>query len=153
MLPKFSRTLYRSAAQFQQNRINCGLFAVVICLHRIEGTVIGLHIFTQHEITKLRTCLLSLLVKDRNERYYDSWSILDYLPSPLPSLLPPQGVLPGSPLGGVELPQTIKVTTGGSSVDNISFKATRFYNKLLYGNLFDNSSSEGEDDPEITSVI
>ena len=26
----------------------------------------------------------------------------DYLPAPMPSLLPPQGVLPRSPFGGVE---------------------------------------------------
>ena len=70
----------------------------------------------------------------------------------MPSLLPPQGVLPRSPLGGVELPQTIKLIVGGSFVGNISFKATRYNKKPLYGNLFDSSSSEDEDDPEITTV-
>ena len=136
----------------QQNEISCGLFAVVICWHIFEGTQIGPHIFTQHEITKLRTHLLSLLVRDRNERYYGVWSIIEYLPTPMPSLLPAQGVLPRSPLGGVELPQTIKLIAGGSFVGNISFKATRFHKTLLYGNLFDSSSSEDESDPEITSV-
>ena len=129
------------------------MFAVVICLHIFEGTEIAPQILTQHEITKLRTCLPSLLVKDRNERYYGIQSILDYLPLPLPSSLPPQGVLPRSPLGGVELPQTIKLIDGGSFLGNITFKATRFSKKLLYGNLFDSSSSEDEDDPAITSVI
>ena len=70
----------------------------------------------------------------------------------MPSLLPPQGVLLRSPLGGVELPQTIKLIAGGSFVGNISFKATRYYIKLLYGNLFDSSSSKDEDGSEITSV-
>ena len=70
----------------------------------------------------------------------------------MPSLLPHQGVIPGSPLGGVELPQTIKLITGGSFVGTISFKQARYYRKPLYGNLFDSSSSEDEDDPEITSV-
>ena len=69
----------------------------------------------------------------------------------MPSLLPPQGVLPRSPLGGVELPQTIKLIAGGSFVGTISFKATRYYKKWLHGNLFDSSSSEDEEDPEITS--
>ena len=64
-------------------------------------------------------------------------------------MLPPQGVLPRSVLGGVELPQTIKLIAGGSFVGTISFKPARYYKKLLYGNLFD---SEDEDDPEITSV-
>ena len=34
----------------------------------------------------------------------------------------------------------------------ISFKPARYYRKLLYGNLFDNSSSEDEYDPTIASV-
>ena len=59
----------------QQNGIDCGLLAVVICLHIFEGTEIVPHIFTQHDITKLRS-YLSLLAKDRNERYYGIWSIL-----------------------------------------------------------------------------
>ena len=124
----------------------------MICLHIFEGTLTGPHIFTQYEITKLRACLLSLLVKDRNERYYGIQSILDCLTAPMPSLLPPQGILPRSPLGGVELPQAIKLIGGGSFVGSISFKPERYYKNLLYGNLFDSSSSEDEDDPEITSV-
>ena len=100
-------------------QIDCGLFAVVICLDIFEGTEIGPPIFTQHDITKLRMYLPSLLVKERNERYYGIWSLFDYLPSPLPSSLPPQGVLPRSPLGGVELPQTIKLIAGGSFLGNI----------------------------------
>ena len=93
------------------------------------------------------------MAKDRNERYYGIQSIFDYLTSPLQSLLPPQGVLPRSPLGGVELPQTIKLIAGGVFLHKISFKATKFYKKLLYGHLFDSSSSEDEDDPAISSVI
>ena len=68
-------------------------------------------------------------------------------------MLPPQGVLPRSLLDGVELPQTIKLIAGGSFLGNIAFKATRFYRKPLYGNLFESSSSEDEDDPAITWVI
>ena len=34
----------------------------------------------------------------------------------------------------------------------ISFKPARYYRKPLYGNLFDSSSHEDEDDPEIASV-
>ena len=34
----------------------------------------------------------------------------------------------------------------------ISFKPARYYRKLLYGKLFDSSSSGDEDDPEIASV-
>ena len=37
-----------------------------------------------------------------------------YLMTPLPSELPHQGAIPTSPLGGVELPKTIKLTAGGS---------------------------------------
>ena len=69
----------------------------------------------------------------------------------MPSLLPHQGVLPRSPLGGVELSQTIKLIACGLSVGTISFKPAQYYRKLLYGNIFDSSSSE-EDDPEIASV-
>ena len=83
----------------QQNGIDCGLFAVAICLHILEGPVIGPHIFTQQDITKLRNCLASLLAKDRNERYFGIWSMFKYLPSLSPSLMAPQGVLPRSPLG------------------------------------------------------
>ena len=48
---------------------------------------------------------------------------------------------------GIELPQTIKLIAGGSVQGIISFKATWTYKKPLYGNLFDSSSSEFEDDP------
>ena len=34
----------------------------------------------------------------------------------------------------------------------ISFKATRYWKKRLHGNLFDSSSSDDEEDPEITSI-
>ena len=54
-----------------------------------------------------------------------------YLSASLPSLLPPQGVLPRSPMGGIELHQTIKLIAGGSVQGIISFKATWIYNKPL----------------------
>ena len=101
---------------------------------------------------KLRTLLLGLLVKDRNERYHGIWAIFDYLTEPMPSLLHHQGVIPRYPLGGVELPQTIKLIAGGLFMGTISFKPASYYRKPLYGNLFDSSSSEDEDDPEIASV-
>ena len=50
----------------------------------------------------------------------------------MPSLLPYQGVIPRSPLGGVELPQTIKLIAGGSFVGTISFKSVRYYWKPHY---------------------
>ena len=50
-----------------------------------------------------------------------------HLSAPLPSLLPPQGVHPRSPMGCIELPQTIKLIAGGSVLGNISFKATQIY--------------------------
>ena len=78
-----------------------------------KGTHIGPHIFTQYEISKLRTLLPSLLVKGRNERYHDIHAIFEYLTAPMPSLLPHQGVIPRSPLGGVELPKTIKLMADG----------------------------------------
>ena len=124
---KVLKKLVQISCPIQQNGIDCGLFVVVICLHTFEGAEIGPHIFTQHDITKLRMYLLSLLVKERNERYDGIWSLFDYLPSPWPSSLSPQGVLPRFPLGGVELPQTIKLIADGSSLGNITFKATRFY--------------------------
>ena len=65
----------------------------------------------------------------------------------LPSSLPPKGVIPRSPMGGIELPQTIKLIAGGSVEGIISFKAAWIYKKPLFGNLFDSSSSEFEDDP------
>ena len=52
----------------------------------------------------------------------------------------------------VELPKTIKLVAGGSSVGTISVKPARYYRKLLYGILFDSSSTEDEDDPEVASV-
>ena len=85
------------------------------------------------------------MVKDRNERNHDIWAIFDYLTAPITSLLPHQGVFPRSPLGGVELPQTIKLIAG-----TISFKPMRYNRKPLYGNKYDISSSEDEDDPKIT---
>ena len=101
----------------------------------------------------MRTLLPSLLGKDRNERYHGIWAIFDYYQTaPMPSLLPHQGVIPRSPSGGVELPQTIKLIAGGSLVGTISFKPARYCRKLLHGNLFDSSSSEDEDDPEIAYV-
>ena len=50
-------------------------------------------------------------------------------------------------MGGIELPQTIKLIAGGSAQHIISFKAAWIYKKPLHGNLFDSSSSEFEDDP------
>ena len=100
----------------------------------------------------MRTLLPSLLVKDRNERYHDIHAIFDLLMAPMPSQLPHQGAIPRSPLGGVELPKTIKLIAGGSSVGIISFKLARYDRKLQYGNIIDSSSSEDEDDPEVASV-
>ena len=128
------------------------MFAVVICLNIFEETHIGPHSFTQYEIVKLRALLLSLLVKDRIERYHGIQAIFDYLAAPMPSFLPHQGIIPRSPLGGVELPHTIKLIAGGLLVGTISFKPARYYRQPLYGNSFDSSSSEDEDDPEIASV-
>ena len=125
----------------QLNRIDCGLFAVVICLHIFEGTQIGPHIFTCHEIMKLRTLLPRLLVKDRNESYHDICAISH------------QGTIPTSPLGGVELPQTIKLIAGGLVVGTISFKPTRYHRKPLSRNLIGSSSSEDEDDPKVKLVV
>ena len=58
----------------------------------------------QQDITKLRKHLPSLMSKDRNERYFGIWSMFNYLPSPSPSQMALQGVLP---------PQTIKLVAGG----------------------------------------
>ena len=129
---KVLKKVVQISCPIPQNRINCGLFAVVICLHIFEGTEIGPHIFTHHEITKLRTCLLSLLVEDKKEMYYGIQSIFDYLPGLMPSSLSPQGVLPRSPLGGVELPQTFKLIAGGSFVGNISYKSSRFTKNTIW---------------------
>ena len=132
---KVLKHVVQVSCPIQQNGVDCGLFAGVICLHIIEGTHIDPHIFTQYEIMKLRPILPRLLVKDRNERNHDIHAILDCRMAPLPSELLHQGAIPRSPLGGVELPKTIKLIAGGSSVGTISFKPTR-YRKLLYGNLF-----------------
>ena len=72
----------------QQNGIDCGLFAVIICLHIFDGAEVGPHIFTQYQITQLRAQLPSLLTKDRDERCYGIWSQFQYLSASLPSLLP-----------------------------------------------------------------
>ena len=48
----------------------------------------------------------------------------------MPSSLPPHGVLPISPMSGIELPQTIKLIAGGYVQGIISFKphgSTRNY--------------------------
>ena len=111
----------------QHNGIDCGLFALVICLH----IFVGLEYFTQYEITQLRTQLPSLLTIDRDERCYGIQSQFPYLSASLPSSLHPQGVLPRSPMSGIELPQTIKLIAGGSVQGIISFKATWIYKKPL----------------------
>ena len=136
----------------QQNGIDCRLFAVIICLHIFKRTHIGLHIFTQYEITKLRTFLPRVLVKNRNERYHDICAVFGRLTAPLPSELPHQGAITRSTLGGVELPKTITLIACGSSVGTVSFNPARHYRKPPYGNLFDSSSSEEEDDAEVESV-
>ena len=135
------------------SQIDCGLFAIVVCLHMFDGTRIGPHIFTQDEISKLRTLLLRSLVKDRNQRHHDIHVIFPYLMSPSPSELPHQGDIPTSPLGGVELPKTIKLTAGGLVVGTISFKPERYQSKPLFDNLFDSLSSEDDDDHEVKSVV
>ena len=58
----------------------------------------------------------------------------------------PQGALPRSPLHGVELPQTIKLIAGGCFQGNICFEATQHYKKPIYGDLFENSSTNNNDD-------
>ena len=77
MRTKFSKRVSQVSCPIQLNGIDCGLFAVVICLHIFEGTKIGPHIFTQYEISKLRTLLPRLLVKDRNERYHGIHAFLE----------------------------------------------------------------------------
>ena len=67
---KVLKQVVQVSCPIQWSGIDCGLFAVIICLHILEGTHIGPYIFTQYEITKLRTLLPRLLVKDRNERYH-----------------------------------------------------------------------------------
>ena len=58
----------------------------------------------------------------------------------------PQGVLARSPLCGVELPQTIKLIAGGHFQGNICFEATWYCKKSIYGDLFENSSTDEDDD-------
>ena len=102
---------------------------------------------------KLRTLLPRLLVKDRNQRYHGICAIFWYLMASLPSELPHQGAIPNSSLSGVELPQRIKLIPGGSVVGTVSFKPARYHRKPLYGNPFDSSSSEDEDNPKVQSVV
>ena len=101
---KVLKNVIQISYPIQHNGIDCGLFAVVICLHIFDGAEVGPHIFTQYsyDITQLRTQLPSLLTKDRDERCYGIQSQFPYLSARLPSLLPPQGVLPRSPMGGIE---------------------------------------------------
>ena len=65
-----SQECYPDKLPIQHNGIDCGLFAVEICLLIFDGAEVGPHIFTQYEITKLRTQLPSLSTKDRDERCY-----------------------------------------------------------------------------------
>ena len=152
-IKKVLKNVVQISCPIQHNGIDFGLFAVAICLHIFDGAEVGPHIFPQHEITQLRAQLPSLLSKDRDERCYGIWSQFQYLSASLPSSLPPQGVIPRSPMRGIELPQTIKLIAGGSVKGIISFKATWIYMKPLYGNLFDSSSSEFEDDPRMKPAM
>ena len=56
-------------------------------------------------------------------------------------------------MGGIELPQTIKLIAGGSVQGIISFKASWIHNKPIYGNLFDSYSSEYEEDPGMKTAM
>ena len=67
---KVLKKVVQISCPIRKTGIDCGSFAVVIWPHIFEGTEIGPHIFTQHDITKQRMCLPSLLAKERNERYY-----------------------------------------------------------------------------------
>ena len=58
---KVLMNIVQVSCPIQQNGIDCGLFAIAICLHIFEGTEIGPHIFTQQDPTKLRKYLPSLL--------------------------------------------------------------------------------------------
>ena len=111
-ITKVLKNVIQISCPIQQNGIDCGLFAVVICLHIFDGAEVGPHIFTQYEISQLRAQLPSLITKDRDETCYGIQSQFQYLSVSLPSSLPPQGVIPRSPMGGIELPQTIKLITG-----------------------------------------
>ena len=74
---KVLKKVVQVSCPIQQNGIDCGLFAVIVCLHIFEGTHIGPHTFTQYEIMKLRTLLPRLFGKNRNERYYDICAIFN----------------------------------------------------------------------------
>ena len=152
-ITKVLKNVVQISCPLQQNGIDCGLFAVIICLHIFDGAEVGPHIFTQHQITQLRAQLPSLLTKDRDERCYGIWSQFRYLSASLSSLLPPHIIIPRSPKGGIELPQTIKLIAGGSVHGIISFKVTWIYKKPLYGNLFDSSSSESDDNRGMKPVM
>ena len=76
-----------------------------------------------------------------------------YLPSPSPSQMAPQGVLPRSPSGEVELPQTIKLIAGGCFQGNTCFEAPWYYKKPIYGDLFENSSTDDDDDDDTASKL
>ena len=117
---KVLKNVIQISCPIQHNGIDCGLFTVVICIHICDGAEVGPHIFTQYEITQLRAQLPSLLTKDRDERCYGIWSQFPYLSASLPSSLPPQGVIPRSPMHSIELPQTIKLIARGS-VQGICF--------------------------------
>ena len=67
---KVLKNVVQISCPIQHNGIDCGLFAVEICLHIFDGAEVGPHIFTQHEIAQLRAQLPSLLTKDRDERCY-----------------------------------------------------------------------------------
>ena len=88
---KVLKNVVQISCPIQQNGIEGGLFAVVICLHICHGAEVSPHIFTQHQITQLRAQLPSLLTKDRDERCYGIWSQFQSLSASLPSSLPPQG--------------------------------------------------------------
>ena len=150
---KVLRNVVQISCPLQQNGIDCGLLAVIICLHIFDGAEVGPHIFTQHQITQPRAQLPSLLSKDRDKRCYGIWSQFRYLSASLPSSLSPQSIIPRSPMGGIELPQTMKLIAVGSVHGIISFKAAWIYKKPLYGNLFDSSSSESDDNPGMKPVM
>ena len=152
-ITKVLKNVVQISCPLQQNGIDCGLFAVMICLHMIDGAEVGPHIFTQHKITQLSAQLPSSLMKDRDKRCYGIQSQFRYLSASLPSSLPLQSTIPRSPMGGIELTQTIKLIAGGSVHGIISFKATQIYKKPLYGNLFDSSSSGSDDDPGMKPVV
>ena len=100
-ITKVLKNVVQISCPLQQNGIDCGLFAVIICLRIFDGAEVGPHIFTEHQITQLRAQLPSLLTKDRDERSYGIWSQFQYLSASLPK----QSIIPRSPIGGIELPQ------------------------------------------------